>query len=514
MSDVAASEKLVLVLGASGYVGGRLVPRLLDAGYRVRCLARSPQKLRGLPWGDRVEVVHGDLLDRDGMAAAFADVHAVYHLVHSMGSVTDFAAADRTIARYVSRAAELHGVGRIVYLGGLGETNAHTSSHLRSRAEVGEVLRDSSVPTTVLRAAVVIGSGSASFEMLRHLVEKLPVMVTPRWVSTRTQPIAVRDVLRYLVGVLAADDGRWHVYDIGGPQVMTYLEMMQTYARVAGLRQRLVLKVPILSPRLSSHWVHLVTPVPFGLAQPLVESLAQEVVVREDSERIDAVVPGATLPYEQALRLALGRVRDRGVETSWRDADLLGRSPAEPYPGDPQWTGGTLLTDVSRSLVRAEPRYAYAAVARVGGQRGWPTYMALWRVRGRLDRLVGGVGLRRGRRDPDDVRVGDALDFWRVEEVRRGEDGGEWVLRLRAEMKLPGRAWLEFRIEAVGRGSCLTQRALFAPRGLPGRAYWYAALPLHAFLFSSMVAKLARDAEELAARDGAGPPVSRAVGHQ
>lgn len=503
--DAAASggPRRALVLGASGYVGGRLVPRLLEAGYDIRCLARTPQKLEGLPWGRDVEIVKGDLLDRDSLVEAFDGVDVVYHLVHSMGMVQDFAAADRRIARHVSRAAELARAGRIVYLGGLGETSEDTSEHLKSRAEVGEILLDSTVPVTVLRAAVIIGSGSASFEMLRHLVEKLPAMVTPRWVRTRTQPIAIRDVLRYLVGVAGDETDASHVYDIGGPEVMTYLDMMRTYARAAGLPPRVVVQIPVLTPRLSSHWVNLVTPVPFGLAQPLVESLAQEVVVRDGGERIGDVVPGATIPYEEAVKLALGRIRDSGVETSWRDADLVGRSPAEPYPGDPDWTGGTLLRDVQTAVVRAEPRYAFQAVARIGGQRGWPTHSWAWRIRGRMDRMVGGVGLRRGRRDPEQLRVGDALDFWRVEELRQESEGdGEYLLRLRAEMIAPGRAWLEFRIEPREGGACITQRALWAPRGLLGRAYWWALLPFHGLIFPSMVREVARDAEQLAARGG------------
>lgn len=498
---IDATPRTVLVLGASGYIGGRLVPELLRAGHRVRCLVRSPNKLSEWPWVGDVEVVKGDLLDRESIMPAFEGVDVVVHLVHSLGQERDFAGADRKIARQVARAAELNGVQRIVYLGGLGEVNDKTSSHLRSRAEVGDILMDSSVPTTVLRAAVIVGSGSASFEMLRHLVEKLPVMVTPRWVHTRTQPIAVRDVLRYLVGVLADQSRAWHVFDIGGPQVLTYMEMMRIYARVAGLPRRLVVPVPVLSPRLSSHWVNLVTPVPFGLAQPLVESLSSEVVVRPDGERIADLVPGPTLPYEQAVRLALRRISDHEVTTSWRDADLRGQSPAEPYPGDPEWTGGTLLKDVRERHVAAGPGYVFDAVSRIGGQNGWPSFMWAWQIRGRLDRLMGGVGLRRGRRDPDRLRVGDAVDLWRVEDVRKGEGDGLWLVRLRAEMRVPGRAWLEFRItaEADGRGSCLTQRALFAPRGLAGRVYWWVLVPIHPFIFNSMITELGRMAERAAA---------------
>jgi len=503
-------KRSALVLGATGYVGGRLVPRLLDAGYEVRCLARSPGKLQGLDWAEAVDIRRGDLLDQPSLDEAFRGVDAVYYLVHSMGKTSSsgeaFESADRRAATNVAAAAELAGVRRIVYLGGLGELDDDSSAHLRSRAEVGRILLASSVPVTVLRAAVVIGSGSASFEMLRHLVEKLPVMVTPRWVDTRVQPIAIRDVLRYLVGVLADDGGENHVFDIGGPDVLTYLDMMQAYARVARLPRRLVVKVPLLTPSLSSHWVNLVTPVPFGLARPLVQSLTQEVVVRPGGEDIRAVVPGPALPVEQALELALTRIRDRDVETSWRDADIAGRSPAEPYPGDPEWTGGTLLTDVREAHADAAPRFAFAAVSRLGGSRGWPAHMWAWRLRGRIDRLVGGVGLRRGRRDPDRLRPGDAVDFWRVEDVRADE-----LLRLRAEMRLPGRAWLEFRIDGTEAGTRLCQRALFAPKGLLGRLYWWGLQPFHGPIFGKMVAALARDAEELARR-GDDPPAVTSSG--
>ncbi|HVM20324.1 MAG TPA: SDR family oxidoreductase [Egibacteraceae bacterium] len=490
---------LVLVLGASGYVGGRLVPRLLEHGYRVRCLARSPGKLAGNPWAADVEIVRGDLLEAEGLAEAFTGVTAVCHLVHSMGKATVFADADRTIARNVAAAAEAAGVGRIVYLGGLGEVDASTSDHLRSRAEVGQILLASGVPATVLRAAVIIGSGSASFEMLRHLVDKLPVMVTPRWVRTRVQPIAIRDVLRYLVGVIDDPTGDDHVFDIAGPDVLTYEQMMQVYAEVAGLPRRLVLTVPLLTPSLSSHWVNLVTPVPFGLAKPLVLSLAVEVVARSDGEDITALVPGACLPYRDAVAVALQRVRDLDVETSWRDAEVGGRDPADPYPGDPEWSGGTLLSDVRVARTTAPPLAVFGAVTAVGGERGWPTWRLLWEIRGLLDRLVGGIGLRRGRRHPTVLRVGDALDFWRVEEVRAPDDSGYGVLRLRAEMRLPGRAWLEFRTTpGDAGGTVLTQRALFAPKGLFGRLYWLAMAPFHPLIFASMAQALARQAE----RDG------------
>lgn len=521
-----------LVLGASGYVGGRLVPRLLDAGYQVRVLARSPAKLRDVPWARHAEIRAGDLLEGgEEVEDAFADCDVVYHLVHSMGSAEEFAAADRRIARRVAAAAHGAGLRRIVYLGGLGEVDERTSQHLASRSEVADILAAGPTPSTVLRAGVIIGSGSASFEMLRHLVEKLPVMVTPRWVHTRTQPIAIRDVLRYLVAAAdpANDDGVDHDYDVGGPEVLTYLEMMQIYARVAGLPRRLVVPVPVLTPSLSSHWVNLVTPVPFGVARPLIESLTIEVVVRDpqagETEDVRELDPHPTIPYEQALRLALLRVRDAEVETSWRDAEIGGRSPAEPYPGDPAWTGGTLLTDVHEIDTDAPAPYAFATVCRVGGGRGWPTHGWAWAIRGRLDRLIGGVGLRRGRRDPNRLRVGDALDFWRVEEIRQPGDGvrgphdqdgdptQEGLLRLRAEMRVPGAAWLEWRIapRPGGHGAHLTQRALFAPRGLLGRLYWWSMLPFHAFIFASMLRSLAHQAQRLAAEDRDGTILAQSL---
>ena len=509
----ASNAPLVLVLGASGYVGGRLVPKLLAAGYRVRCLVRSPGKIAGNPWADQAEIVAGDLLAGEGLNSAFAGVDYVIHLVHSMGKAQEFVAADRQIALAVAAAAERAGVRRVVYLGGLGEVDASTSQHLRSRAEVGEILLASSVPATVLRAAIVIGSGSASFEMLRHLVEKLPVMVTPRWVDTRIQPIAIRDVLRYLVGVLDDDSGKDHVFDIAGPDVLTYRQMMQTYAEVAGLPKRLIITVPVLTPGLSSYWVNIVTPVPFGLARPLVSSLTVEVVKRADGEDITALVPGECLTYRESLELALQRVRDRGVETSWRDAEVGGRDPADPYPGDPEWAGGTLLTHVRTADSDATPAQLFQAVTSVGGERGWPSFRFLWEVRGLIDRLLGGSGLRRGRRDPMRLRVGDALDFWRVEDVRPPDASGAAVLRLRAEMMVPGRAWLEFRIDPRDGGSRLTQRALFAPRGLLGRLYWLLMMPFHPLIFTTMARTLASQAAALPTSTDAptAPPVDPAA---
>ncbi|QBI21621.1 SDR family oxidoreductase [Egibacter rhizosphaerae] len=521
----------VLVLGATGYVGGRLVPRLLAVGHDVRVVARRPAKLTGVSWAADVALHEGDLLRPETLRGAFDDIDVVYYLVHSMGGAAAFAETDRRIAGTVAACASAAGVRRIVYLGGLGEIDDRTSTHLRSRAEVGELLVASEVPTTVLRAAVIIGSGSASFEMLRHLTEKLPVMVAPKWVHTRCQPIAIRDVLGYLVAALDDSSDEDRVHDIGGPDVLTYAEMLQGYARVAGLPRRLILTVPVLTPKLSSYWIGLVSPVPTGVARPLVESLSQEVVVRDDPATDSTRwVPDPPVSYEQALRHVLRRVRDREVETSWREAELPWReselptgpgrrrdalaagdaSPAEPQPEDPVWAGGTLLSDVQEAVAAAASPEVFSTVARIGGDRGWPVHQWAWSLRGFADQLIGGVGLRRGRRDPDRLRVGDAVDFWRVEEMRAPVAPGDvGLLRLRAEMWVPGHAWLEFRLlPEHGGGTRLRQRALFAPRSLLGRLYWYAMLPFHALIFRRMAQALA---DEAGLTSSGGPTAARGV---
>jgi uncharacterized protein YbjT (DUF2867 family) len=493
----------VLVLGATGYVGGRLVPELLAAGHRVRCAARTPAKLDGRSWRDRVEVVAADATDRASMEAACAGVDAVMFLVHAMDGAPDFAEREAAAARTVRDAAAAAGVGRIVYLGGLGDEADALSTHLRSRQAVGRILAEGPVPVTELRAGVVIGSGSVSFEMLRHLTEVLPVMTTPRWVDTRTQPIAVRDVLRYLVGVLDVPESAGRVLEIGGPDVLTYREMMHHYAAVAGLRRRVIIPVPVLSPRLSSLWVGLVTPLPTGTARPLVDSLVNEVVVRDDAA--ERLMPFERTSFDDAVRLALRRIQDLDVATTWASAGGGDRVPfdlaATPDPQDPAWAGGTLLEDLRRTRCDASPAALYDAVTSLGGDRGYHTPRFLWVLRGGIDKMVGGVGLGRGRRHPQQLAVGEPVDFWRVEALRRpGSDGPDGLLRLRAEMKVPGEAWLEYRIRPDDDGAVLEQHARFAPRGLWGRAYWYVLVPVHAFMFPRMARRIARDAEALARR--------------
>ncbi|MBB1256607.1 SDR family oxidoreductase [Streptomyces alkaliterrae] len=490
-----------LVTGATGYLGGRLVPELLAAGHRVRCLARTPRKLRDHPWAGDVEVVRGDVTDEESLREAMRDVDVAYYLVHSMGGADDFERTDRLAARMFGRSARACGVGRIVYLGGLVSSRVpeeQLSPHLRSRAEVGRLLLESGVPTTVLRAAVVLGSGSASFEILRYLTERLPVMVTPGWVRTRLQPIAVRDVLRYLVGSARMPREVNRAFDIGGPDVVTYREMMRRYAAVAGLPRRLVVQLPLLTPKLSSLWIGLVTPVPGSIARPLAESLRCEVVCEEqDILRYVPDPPGGRIGLDEALALALRRVRDADVATRWSSASVPG-APSDPLPTDPEWAGGSLYTDERELVVAASPEALWQVIEGVGGENGWYSLPLAWAVRGWLDRLVGGVGLRRGRRDAQRLRVGDSLDFWRVEEIEPGR-----LLRLRAEMRLPGLAWLEMYCERDERGRTrYRQRALFHPHGLAGQAYWWGVSPFHAVVFGGMARNIAGAA---AARTSAAP---------
>ncbi|WP_329131601.1 SDR family oxidoreductase [Streptomyces sp. NBC_00670] len=484
---------LCLVTGATGYIGGRLVPELLDAGARVRALARSPGKLRDHPWAGDVEVVQGDVTDAASVAAALDGVDVAYYLVHALGTGRDFERTDREAARTFGERARAAGVRRLVYLGGLtpaGVPEEELSPHLRSRAEVGRILLDSGVPTTVLRAAVILGSGSASFEMLRYLTERLPVMVTPSWVHTRIQPIGVRDVLRALVaaGRMPADVSR--AFDLGGPDVLTYRDMMLRYARIAGLPRRLILPVPLLTPGLSSHWVGLVTPVPAALARPLTESLRHEVVCREhDIERYLPPAPGRPVGFDEAVRLALRRIQQAEVTTRWSSASVPG-APSDPLPTDPDWAGGSLYTDRRQRTVDASPKALWRVVEGIGGENGWYSFPLAWTVRGLLDRLVGGVGLRRGRRDAARLRAGDSLDFWRVEEIEPGR-----LLRLRAEMRLPGLAWLEMYVGTDDAGRTrYRQQALFHPHGLLGHLYWWGVSPFHAVVFGGMARNIARAA--------------------
>ncbi|HEY7718102.1 MAG TPA: SDR family oxidoreductase [Pedococcus sp.] len=492
-ADAAPAPRLALVTGVSGYIGGRLVPELLAAGFSVRALARRPERLRDQPWRgeDRVEVVQGDASDPDSLAAAMEGVDVAYYLIHSLGTGRDFEARDRHTARTFASVARGAGVGRIVYLGGLYPRGERLSPHLGSRKEVGDILLASGVPTTVLQAAVILGSGSASFEMLRYLTERLPVMVTPKWLGSRIQPIAVRDVLRYLVGSASMPPDVNRAFDIGGPDVLTYRDMMQRYAAVAGLKPRRIVPVPLLTPSLSSHWVGLVTPVPNSIARPLVDSLVHDVVCQEHdiAEHVPDPAEGL-VGFERAVELALTKIHDLDVATRWSSAATLG-APSDPLPSDPDWAGGSLYTDDRSSVVEASREALWSVIEGIGGDNGWYSWRLGWVARGLMDRVFGGPGLRRGRRHPHDLAVGDALDWWRVEEI---ED--LHLLRLRAEMRLPGLAWLELIAEADEQGrTVFRQRALFHPRGLAGHLYWAAVYPFHGVVFGGMQRNIARAAE-------------------
>jgi len=495
---------MALVTGATGYIGGRLVPALLSAGFDVRVLARHPERLRDRTWSRKVQVTAGDATDVTAMDRAMNGVAVAYFLLHSLSTDPAFEAEEQQVAAVFAAAAAGAGVSRIVYLGGLIPPGATLSPHLRSREQVGRVLRASGVPTVELRAAVILGSGSVSFEMLRYLTERLPAMTTPRWVNTRIQPIAVRDVLRYLVAAADLPSQVTRSFDIGGPDVLTYAQMMQRYAAVAGLRRRLIVPVPVLSPGLSSHWVGLITPVPASIARPLVESLKYEMICREHD--IAAYVPDPAdglLGFDDAVRLALARVKDANVATRWSQASTPG-APADPWPGDPAWSGGTLFIDAREVTVNASPAAVWTVIDGIGGEHGWYSLPVAWWARGVLE-ITGGVGRRRGRRNPEQLAVGDAVDFWRVEERIP-----ERLLRLRAELRMPGLGWLEFALTPAGeQHTVLSQRALFHPRGLAGHAYWQAMKPFHRVIFNAMIGNIADAATRLGSTSHLAPDIDQ-----
>lgn len=491
-------SRIVLVTGATGYIGGRLVPALLEAGYRVRCLVRDARRLQGRPWIEQVEVVEADASRPETLPAAMEGVWIVYFFIHSLIDTKEYRERDMIVARDFGYAAKHAGIERIIYLGGLGDPADELSVHLRSRQEVGAALREAGVPVTEFRAAVIVGAGSLSFEMIRYLTERLPVMITPRWVSTRIQPIAIRDVLRYLVSSLEVSESAGRVIEIGGADILSYGDMMKGYARVRGLR-RFLIPVPVLTPRLSAHWVHWVTPVHSNIVYSFIEGLRNEVVVRDDIARklFPEIQPAG---YQPAVRRALARLEAGEVETRWSDALVSTVGEARPVE---LTTEKGLHVERRQRLVDAPAQDVFEVFSGLGGERGWLYANWLWRLRGIADRLIGGPGLRRGRRHPDQVRVGDALDFWRVEAVEPGR-----LLRLRAEMKVPGQAWLQFEANpAEGGRTRLVQTAFLAPKGLLGFLYWYGLYPSHGIIFGRLIAEIAEQAESLAgANESAEPP--------
>lgn len=481
--------KTVLLTGVSGYVGGRLLPRLEGQGHRVRCLERRPEFLRGRV-DPKTEIVQGDVLRPETLSSALEGVDTAYYLVHSMGTADSdgFEAQDRLGAENFARVARACGVRRIVYLGGLGEEEADLSPHLLSRHEVGRVLRGSGVPVTEFRASIVIGSGSLSFEMLRALVERLPVMVTPRWVSVRAQPIAINDLLFFLDAALALEGDDSRIYEIGGAERVSYGELMQEYARQRHLR-RWMIPVPILTPRLSSPWLGLVTPLYARVGRALAESICHETVVRDDRALRDfAIQP---MGVREAIENALANEDREFAETRWSDAISSGGTDPVVFGSDGTVGRGRRLVDSRECHVDVPVERAFAPLRRIGGRTGWYAFDWLWRLRGLIDLLVGGVGMRRGRPNPEHLRVGDSVDWWRVEAYEPDRR-----IRLRAEMRVPGRAWLEFEVVPHDGGSTIRQTAVFDPAGLAGLLYWYGIYPLHGAVFQGMLAGIARAARQ------------------
>jgi len=478
-----SNAPIILVTGATGYIGGRLIPRLLDAGFRVRCLVRDATRLQGRAWRGDVELAEGDVLRPDSLAAAMSGAAAAYYLVHSLGAGAGFSGRDVQAARNFGTAATCAGVGRIIYLGGLGDPAADLSAHLRSRQDTGDALRESGLSVTEFRAGVIVGSGSLSFEMIRYLTERVPVMICPRWIYTRIQPIAVRNVLDYLVEALRVPASAGQIIEIGGADVITYGEMLTFYAEVRGLRRWLV-PVPVLTPKLSSYWVHFVTPIPAAIARPLIAGLRNEIIVRDDlaGRLFPNIQP---LDYRTAVKLALEKLDAHAVETAWSGALSTSQHDVPPVT---LRTHEGMIIEQRQIIVDASADAIFRAFSGLGGTRGWLYMNWAWHLRGAIDRLSGGVGMRRGRRDAEDLRVGEALDFWRVEAIEPGR-----LMRLRAEMKVPGQAWLQFEI--MGQNSdlrpLLTQTAFFAPKGLIGLAYWYLLYPVHRMIFGGLIRSLA-----------------------
>jgi uncharacterized protein YbjT (DUF2867 family) len=482
------NSKLILVTGATGYVGGRLVPRLLEAGYRVRCLVRDPNRLQGRPWLKRVEVFSGDALVLDTLMEAMKDVSAAYYLIHGKQGGRINAHRDLDVARNFAEAAGEAKIERIIYLGELVDPTSDLSQYLRARHETGYILRHSSVPVTEFRAGMIVGSGSALFEMVRYVTERQPLLVCPAWFYSEAQPIAIRDVLSYLIDALKTPESIGKMIEIGGSTRLTYADMLMGYAKERGLKRALI-RTPFYAPRLSAYWIHMVTPIHWRVVLPLIEGLHARLIVRDGTAKklFPQIKP---LDFQTAVHLALGRIQRDNVETSWSDALVTVAGDIKPY----QFTVEEgMYVETRKMLLQLSPQDVFRSYTGIGGERGWLYMDWAWGFRGWLDKLVGGVGLRRGRRHPDEIYAGEALDFWRVEEVQKNR-----LLRLRAEMKLPGKAWLQFESEPQKDKTLLTVTAYFAPYGLFGFLYWYAMWPFHKFIFDGLTRQIASRARVLA----------------
>ena len=482
-----SSSPSILVTGATGYVGGRLIPRLLESGYQVRVFVRDAVRLAGRPWVDKVEVFEGNVLTPDDLFPAMEGIEATYYLIHNMTERKGYREQELAAARNFGSAASQTGVKRIIYLGALGDPESDLAPHLKSRQQTGKVLADFGVPVTEFRAAIIVGSGSISFEMIRYLTEKLPVMICPRWVYQQVQPIAIDDVLAYLLAALTTPESSGRVIEIGGSDQLPYAEMMLTYARLRGLKRWLI-PVPVLTPGLSSHWVHWITPVHASVTRPLIEGLVNEILVQDSSAR--KIFPSIqTMSYSQAVEAALAGLQTGEVETRWCDALYSSQGDRQPLK---LISEEGMLLEQRQIRIQSELEDVFRIYTGLGGDNGWLYMNWAWQIRGWIDRLLGGSGLRRGRRDPIHLRVGDAVDFWRVEDIRVPS-----MLRLRAEMILPGNAWLQYESGQTPEGDILLlQTAIFAPRGFIGFLYWYGLYPIHGIIFSGLMKRIKEKAEE------------------